>query len=197
MLKATSSPTFYFEETPETYETRTKAIMVAGQSALEWVTNIITGVSESNTVIHRHEKFVVCKDYKQANDCDPQELHYLAFATDARLMSIRDLDGNLDLEWLQVALKEIPDVICKVFGGKIRKSEIRAYFHYWPTFHRLHVHYTHVAANNGGVACDRARLLQDVIRSLQADPHAMKKATFTVGIKENDANFPKYEDLVA
>lgn len=194
--KARASPSFLIEETAQVYESRTKPLFAAGQSGLGWVHNIINQLSEADHVLLRHEKFIVCKDYKQGADSAPEELHYLAIATDPWLMSIRDLEGTLDLDWLLEALQQVPEVISAAFSGRVKRSQIRAYFHYWPTFPRLHIHFSHVDSVNSGIECERARLLTDVIRSLQADKDFFKKATMTLKIKANDAAFSTYEDLI-
>ncbi|VEL25172.1 unnamed protein product, partial [Protopolystoma xenopodis] len=52
----------------------------------------------------------------------------------------------------------------------LKENQILAYFHYPPTFYRLHVHYAHVdAACEHGTRVGRAHLLYDVIQNLELD----------------------------
>lgn len=75
------------------------------------------------------------------NSEDLETLHLLAFPFDRKLKTVRDLnDQHLPL------LKSIRDETYKVIEEKygFKRTHLRAFFHYHPTFYHLHVHFTHI-----------------------------------------------------
>ena len=45
----------------------------------------------------------------------------------------------------------------------VPSKEIRAYFHYYPSYYHLHVHFNHVKYDVGGIHVGKAHLLSEVI----------------------------------
>ncbi len=44
------------------------------------------------------------------------------------------------------------------------ESQVRAYFHYQPTYYHLHVHFTHLNYAAPGISTEKSHLLPTVIR---------------------------------
>ena len=66
-----------------------------------------------------------------------------------------------------------------------RQDQLRVYMHYQPQFYHLHVHFTRAHVYPGCEA-ERAHLLADVIRNLEADPEHYAKRTITLRLRQND-----------
>ena len=82
-------------------------------------------------------------------------------------------------------LKSIRDnsyeAIEKKFG--LPKSQVKALFHYYPTYYHLHVHFVHSEMKEAvGAYCGKGVLLEDVIENLEMDGDYFKKKTMVVHI---------------
>ncbi len=73
------------------------------------------------------------------------------------------------------------------------QSQIRAYFHYQPSFYHLHVHFTLASYNAPGSSVEGAHLLPVVIRNIEADPAHYQRATLPFPVKESDNLFAHYK----
>ena len=78
---------------------------------------------------------------------------------------------------------------CSLPARPVRPSaplhQVRVFVHYPPQFYHLHVHFTALSVDFG-VAVERARLLDDVIDALEADPGHYGQAALTVRLGEGD-----------
>lgn len=178
-------------ETEEDYETITKP-MVDGQFEkqvfnLTWIYNIIEGKAEVHKVVCEKEDddgFVVVMDYKWNGD-DPKLLHCLGLPKRRDLRSIRDLRA----EHVPL-LEEMRQKAVEAFERKfnVKGENVKAYFHYQPSFYHLHLHFTNVEAGcHAGTDAWRAHLLDDVIDNLKMCSDYYKKKTLSFILKENDA----------
>lgn len=119
--------------------------------------------------VFENEQFMLQKDWK-FSDRDIETLYCLALPMQRDLRTIRDLSKeHLDL------LKSIRDnsyaSIEKQFG--LPKSQVKAFFHYFPTYYHLHVHFVHVKIfDKAGVMAGKAVFLEDVIENIEKfDPN--------------------------
>ena len=77
---------------------------------------------------------------------------------------------------------------------KVPRTQIRAYFHYYPTYYHLHVHFNHIENDVGGISVGKAHLVSDVIENIEnVDSDYYKKKTLSVLLRERD---PLYNLLV-
>lgn len=109
------------------------------------------------------------------------------------LRTIRDLNKeHLDL------LKSIRDnsyaSIEKQFG--LPKSQVKAFFHYFPTYYHLHVHFVHVKIfDKAGVMAGKAVFLEDVIENIEKfDPNFYQKKTLLSYIGSETQLFKLFKD---
>ena len=73
----------------------------------------------------------------------------------------------------------------------VPNKEIRAYFHYYPSYYHLHVHFIHVKYDVGGIHVGKAHLLSEVIDNIEnIDNKFYQKKTLGVEIKERDPLLP-------
>ncbi|KAL7059771.1 hypothetical protein AAHC03_013023 [Spirometra sp. Aus1] len=142
------------------------------------------------------------------------ELHCLALARSASLTCLRDLRA-CHLPMLKKMLSEgrralVAKYGCNSGGGGgggggdsnsatettkdetavspavLAEDQIFAYFHYPPTFYRLHMHFAHVdSAPDGGTQAGRAYLAEDVIANLERDGEFYAHRTMPIFLREN------------
>ena len=79
---------------------------------------------------------------------------------------MRELNGS-HLDLLRNIRDESFAAIERVFG--LKKSQVRCFLHYAPTYWHLHVHFVHVNLVNKAVNVGRALLFEDVIDNIEAD----------------------------
>jgi len=89
--------------------------------------------------------FVMARDYKWRKGAGIEEMHYLTMVTDRSLRSIRDLRGR-HVPMLTRMKQMVTEYISKTHG--LPKSKVRAYFHYFPTFWHLHVHFAYTNSHS-------------------------------------------------
>mmetsp|Transcript_4862 Transcript_4862/g.6862 ORF Transcript_4862/g.6862 Transcript_4862/m.6862 type:complete len:313 (-) Transcript_4862:148-1086(-) len=171
---------YLLRETAEIYRSVAKPIIDAvPESDIEWVYNIIDGKKEQeNVLLQKGDDGYMCfVDYKWEDKSQKKGLHLLGLPTERKtLRSIRDLRGE-HLAMLKKMREDILLEINKRFS--IPSSQVLAYFHYYPTFWHLHIHFQHVLGSSMGREIGRAIPLDDVIENLTADGNYYAKATIT------------------
>eukprot|EP00347_Sterkiella_histriomuscorum_P010151 403377407 len=151
-------------ETPEMHFKFVKPLYIEKLEKPQWLYNVLDGVKEVELMKFKNEHFLLQQDYK-VNSNEIQTLHLLAIPYDRTITSIRDLnETHLDM------LKSIRDdsyrTIKEVYG--LDKSQIRALFHYYPTFYHLHVHFVHASQiEKCGAFLGKGQLLEDVIDNIE------------------------------
>jgi m7GpppX diphosphatase len=80
------------------------------------------------------------------------------------LYTIRDLRFPMHINLLESCKKDIQSVLNDAF--QLSYSQVRAYFHYPPTFYWLHLHVTHLDLEPPGAIIGKAHLLEDIMDSM-------------------------------
>jgi len=70
-----------------------------------------------------------------------EDLYLIGIVHEKNLKSIRSLRKH-HLPLLKKLWRDGTDAISARYG--VPRSQIRAYFHYQPSYYHLHVHYTHI-----------------------------------------------------
>lgn len=83
--------------------------------------------------------------------------------SDPKLQSLRDLTGE-HLPLLKRVQESINQVLIDNFG--IKYENVRVYFHYPPTFYRLHIHIMHLALESLSCRVERCHDLNLVIQNI-------------------------------
>lgn len=127
------------------------------------------------------------KDW-QYNEGDIETLYLLALPRqlDPPLYTIRELNQS-HLPLLYSIRDNSYATIEKLFG--VPRSEIRAFFHYHPTYYHLHVHFIHVKMTSKSIQVGRAVFLNDVIQNIELAGDYYQKARMLTEIKENTKLF--------
>ncbi|VDO14080.1 unnamed protein product, partial [Brugia timori] len=132
-------------ETPDDYKTITLPYLEEQQFTMKWIFNMLEHKAEMDRIIFEdadpENGFILAPDLKWDGK-NLANLYVLAIIRRKGIKSIRDLTSN-DLPLLENISKKSYIAIKEKYG--IDKHQIRAYFHYQPTFYHLHVHFIHVS----------------------------------------------------
>jgi len=107
----------------------------------------------------------------------PQDMYCLALVRRRDVRSLRDLTGE-HLDLLQRMRQDCLRLLSDRYN--IPAHEIRAYFHYPPSYYHLHIHFTHLALDAPGRDVGRAHLLDDVIDNLRSNPAYYQQRDMTI-----------------
>ncbi|KAI5293361.1 hypothetical protein KEM52_005615 [Ascosphaera acerosa] len=187
--KYTAQPLRKVTETPALYRDAVRPWMQRQREGgrLQWVYNILDGITEAEDVIYRRNDpvtgFVLLPD-SQWDRKTVGTLHLLVLTERRDLMSIRDLTRK-DLPWLRFMHASLVEEVTRVYSG-LRADEIQLYFHYQPTYYHMHIHITNVHCEpSGGQAIGKAIAVEDVISRLESLPEGAGMAdvslTYVIG----------------
>ncbi|KAK6756511.1 hypothetical protein RB195_014742 [Necator americanus] len=177
---------FVIRETAEDYLTITVEYIEKYQMNLQWVYNVLSKRKEAERIIYEdpdpHNGFILAPDIKW-DGIALENLYVLAMIHRRGVRSIRDLTAD-DLPMLENLRTQSLTAIREKYG--VRPDQIRAYFHYQPSFFHLHVHFVSLKYDAPATTVISAVLLDDVINNIQLIPNYYKKATLTFTRKASD-----------
>mgnify|MGYP001248350773 CR=1 FL=1 len=106
-----------------------------------------------------------------------------------KLKSLRDLNSR-HLPLLKKLLKDG----CQAIGQKynLPRTQLRVYVHYQPSYYHLHVHFTHIKFNAGGINVERAHLLSSIIKNIERQANYYELATLPFVVQESNTLFRAY-----
>ncbi|CRK92696.1 CLUMA_CG006344, isoform A [Clunio marinus] len=185
IIKYTEQMLFLIEETPVDYITITLPYLKYEQFTLDWVYNIIEHKQETERILYEDldpkNGFILLPDYKWNGQIET--LYLLAIVMRKDIKSIRDLDSN-HLPLLENIRSKSLEIIEKKYD--INSNQIRAYFHYQPSFYHLHVHFTILKYKAPGINCEKSHLLNNVIDNIKMIPDYYQRAILTFSVREMD-----------
>jgi m7GpppX diphosphatase len=109
---------------------------IRDQKRTDWVDNIIEGRAESEAVLYSDCDFVILPNYKWCTG-NLDELSLLCIFKNRQYRCLRDVDSA---EILLKAKDRIRDTLLAKYDLAI--DAVSLYFHYPPTYYRLHIHVT-------------------------------------------------------
>ncbi|XP_003384271.1 PREDICTED: m7GpppX diphosphatase-like [Amphimedon queenslandica] len=190
VMKYTDQEVFVIKETPEDYARKVKPYIESQALSLQWVDNILKGISEADRLIYNDEDhvsgFVILPDLKW-NSSDLNSLYLIAIVRQAGLYSVRDLRKEHVplLRDIQQKGKAAAEAHYGVSG-----NQLRFYIHYHPSYYHFHVHITHVKYDAPGCQVGRSILLDDVIENLEIfDDEYYCRKTLTLTLRKHDPLF--------
>jgi m7GpppX diphosphatase len=176
---------FLVQETPEMYNSITLPHISKDQFTLDWVYNILDHKKETERIIVEDLDpkigFVLLPDFKWNEQIET--LYLLAIVVDRNIKSIRDLNAS-HLSLLENVRTKSLQAIKEKFN--VDASQIRAYFHYQPSFYHLHIHFTILKYDAPGIFCEKSHLLDTVINNIKLMPDYYEKATLTFAVRKLD-----------
>uniref|UniRef100_A0A0R3RY93 m7GpppX diphosphatase n=1 Tax=Elaeophora elaphi TaxID=1147741 RepID=A0A0R3RY93_9BILA len=185
---------YVIHETPDDYNSITLPYLEDHQFTLKWIFNLLDRKAEVDRIIFDdtdpQNGFVLAPDLKWDGK-NLANLYVLAIVRRKGIKSIRDLTAN-DLPLLENISQKSYMAIKENYG--IDKHQIRAYFHYQPTFYHLHVHFIHVSYDAPASSVAMAHLLEDVINNIKLVPEYYQRSTLSFTVKENNPLLKLYRD---
>jgi m7GpppX diphosphatase len=179
------------DETPDIYEKVTLPYLEKEQFTLDWVYNILEHKQEVDKIVYEDSDFILLPDYKWNGQ--KESLYLLAIVTDRSIKSLRDLNGSHLKLLSNIKSKSLEAIKSKY---DLDASQIRAYFHYQPSFYHLHVHFTYLKFDAPGIFCEKSHLLTTVINNLRLLPDYYKKATLPFAAREKDKLYSAYKEFI-
>ncbi|KAJ1655672.1 hypothetical protein IWQ61_004621 [Dispira simplex] len=170
ITKYSFQPREMFRETPALYQSRVLPyIQSIPSSRLQWVYNILDGISEQEKILYRATEpsgtgFVILPDSKW-DKVNMENLYLLVLCEQRDIRSLRDLDqqhlpllSNIQQSIVQLVQREYPAV---------RPEELRTFIHYQPSYYHFHIHVAHIRYEAAGVMAGQAHLLSTVIDNIE------------------------------
>lgn len=144
------------------------------EGRLNWVYNIISGITESEDVIYRTplsdvlnpEGFLLLPDLNWDRKTI-SSLHLLGLVERRDIWSLRDLKKK-HVPWLREMRESILDSAIGCFGEKgLERDMLKLYVHYQPTYYHFHIHIVNVSLEAGATqATGKAVGLESIISTL-------------------------------
>ena len=191
ILKFTQQAMHLIQETPEIYDKVTLPYLAKEQFSIDWVYNILEHKQEVDKIVYEDSDFILLPDYKWNGQ--KESLYLLAITTDRNIKSIRDLNES-HLPLLESILTKSLEVIKTKYD--VEASQIRAYFHYQPSFYHLHVHFTYLQYDAPGIHCEKSHLISSVINNIRLLPDYYQAASLTFAVREQDKLYLAYKEFV-
>ena len=119
-----------------------------------------------------------------------ENLYLLAIVHEGSVGSLRHLNQS------HVALLEnVREKALSAIEQKynVKRSKIRAYLHYQPSFYHLHVHFTHINFQVPGFP-ERNHSLNQVIENLKIDTDFYRKTSLQYVLKKSDPIYELFKD---
>ncbi|CAF3484988.1 unnamed protein product [Adineta steineri] len=177
-------------ETHRRYETIVLPYIEKQQFNLQWVYNVLDGKSERERVLLDTDDFLLALNPSWDGTVN-DSLHALAIVKPRNIRSIRDLKSE-HLPLLQSVLEKSMNFFSSKYG--LSSKNIRAFFHYPPSYYHLHIHFTALANRICGVEVERARLLQDVIDHIQLQDDYYQTKTLYYKLATTNPLYKLFED---
>lgn len=173
-IKKYSSKLVYVKET---YEEYLDFVNSYAHISTNWMDNIILqnkrNVNEK--ILYEDEEIMIIPDYKW-NCQDIDTLHLLVIFKDLDLKTVRDIDSG---DLLVRAQEKANNVLETMFS--LNSNHVFMFFHYRPTYLRLHIHIINIKiAYEGTASSTRAIPLHDVMYNLRMDPKYYKRDMFVL-----------------
>lgn len=192
--KYSEQDVFVVKETPELYEKITVPYISSGQFSLDWLYNVLDHKKEQDRIIIEDldpvTGFMLLPDLKW-DGINPATLYCTALILDRSIKSIRELrEQHLPL------LENIRTKSLKAIEEKygVAPSQIRAYFHYQPSYYHLHIHFNYLKYDAPGIFCDKAHLLDTVIDNIKLMPNYYEKATLNFVARATDKLYIAFKE---
>lgn len=164
----------YVTETPKIYKDSIRPYMVKQreEGRLQWVWNIVDGVTEAEDVIFRVPKgvdpehgFLLIPDLNWDRKT-LDSLHLLALVERMDIWSLRDLKKK-HVEWLKDMRKRILEATVRQYDG-LEEDQVKCYVHYQPTYYHFHIHVVNIRLEAGVTqAVGKAWGLDSIIAQLE------------------------------
>ena len=118
-------------------------------------------------------------------------MYCVAIIYQKNIKSLRDLTA----EHLPL-LKNIYECGVEAIETKynIKRSQLRIYVHYQPSFYHFHVHFTYLKYDAPGIFCEKSHLLTTIILNIELLSDYYQRVNLSFVIKETDRLYEKIQE---
>lgn len=186
--KYTAGRHFMLQETPEMYHKVILPLCISQSSKCAWIDNIFrqlegcTDISRTlpngEILLHIEPDFVILPDAKWDRK-SPDSLYLLVLFRDPSLYTIRELRDTHTEMLLRV--RAAMDKTLEIYGKT--RDRVKMYFHYHPTFYRLHLHASYLQTTWPGESIGSSVLLHDVLENLKISPAFYNERAMEIHVK--------------
>ena len=156
--------------------------------------NILEHKQEADRIVFedsaKDNGFVLLPDLKWDGKT-VETLYLIAICHRYNIKSLRDLTAA-ELPLLRNIRDKGIQAIDEKYG--VKRSQLRIYFHYQPSFYHLHVHFTYIKSDTPGIFCEKSHLLDTVINNIDLMPDYYQRAILSFVVREQDSLYEKYND---
>eukprot|EP00112_Aurelia_sp_Birch-Aquarium-sp1_P001858 Seg1201.5 transcript_id=Seg1201.5/GoldUCD/mRNA.D3Y31 product="m7GpppX diphosphatase" protein_id=Seg1201.5/GoldUCD/D3Y31 len=193
ILKYTRQSCYLINETPKNYAEITLPFIQENKHSVQWVYNILDHKAEVDRIIYEDldpiNGFILLPDLKW-NQAQVSDMHLTAIVVKRGISSLRDLTAE-HLPLLKNVLTKGKEAVVNKY--KVNPQQLRIFFHYYPSYYHLHIHFMSSSSISGSCATAKAHLLDDVIDSLEnIDGDFYKKKTITAVLGNQDPLLKKF-----
>ncbi|TKR81702.1 hypothetical protein L596_015533 [Steinernema carpocapsae] len=193
ILKYRAQERFLIAETGEDFEKITLPHITASNFGVQWVYNCLEHKSEQDRLIFEdldeQNGFQLYPDLKWDGKT-PENLYCQAIIRRRGVRSVRDLRGT-DIELLENIMTNSKKAIRDRYG--VNPAQLKAYFHYQPSYYHLHVHFVKLGYDAPGGTMFSI-LVDTAIGNLRIASDYYKRATLPFMVKALDPLCQKYKD---
>jgi hypothetical protein len=143
-----------------------------------WIYNIIDGISEQESILHKDDKCIVFVNYFWDRK-DIDKLQLLCMPMNTTLRSIRTLDAS-HVSLLEHMKQVTLQVIREKYG--LEEEYIKMYFHYQPSTYHLHIHFVNTSSNQLHSSVEYSHELNSVIFNLKMNSDYYKIALLNIRV---------------
>lgn len=190
--KYTLAESYFLQETYDDWLNVTSEHIKKKSFDLTWVDNILEHKTEVERIVFedtdKTNGFVLLPDLKW-DGVTIENLYLLAIIHQRAIGSLRNLDASHISMLENIREKGFAAIEAKY---NVKKSKIRAYLHYYPSFYHLHIHFTHINFQIAGFF-ERNHMLNSVIENLKLDSDYYRKVSLECVIKRNDPLYELYK----
>lgn len=185
-------------ETAAHYREKILPLALKEGPSCQWVENIFrecAGQSAPHTtetnekVLWIDPEFVILPDIKWDGKT-ASSLYLLVLFQDPALYTLRELrQAHLPL------LERVRQRVQEVLGSYgVGMESVQLYFHYYPTFYRVHLHVSSLETFWFGTAIGGSVLLHDVVENLKLSANFYRERTMEVRLSTTSFLYPTYLD---
>lgn len=144
--------------------------------------------AEKEDVLYVDPDFVILPDLKWSRE-SVDDIYLLVLFRDPRIYTVREITRE-HIPMLERAREKLELVLGRNYNVDIDQTKL--YFHYHPTFYRLHMHASAIMANWPGAMIGSSVLLHDAIENISAHPGFYRDRTMEIVMSEGSPLFPAF-----
>lgn len=195
--KYTKAEHVIVRETPSIYREKVLPIALEKGPNNLWIDNIFEQsqncpipctTKNQEKVLYLDSEFLICPDLKW-DRATMESLYLLVLIRDPKIYTIRELTAEHIplLERIQESIEQV----LKTYN--YTSNQVKVYFHYYPTFYRVHIHVSAITASVLSRSIGTSILLHDVIENLKIRSDYYAERTMEIELSKGSYIYSAYQ----